>query len=294
MKNTCKMEEELRQCAENENISDIGFVPAEIYEDLCRSLRGKEPAVFVDPSPEVRSDPFLVMPEVKTIVAVFVSYYQNVPKSRISRYARGLDYHLVLPELLQPLCKMLQEQGYRAETYADSWNLDERYLAWRAGLGFIGENHMLIHPQFGSFGFLGFILTDCEIPASRPVLQNTCENCGACKKACPGGALARNGFCQKKCVSYLTQKKGKLTPEEEKAIQKSGMLWGCDRCQEVCPHNRNIPESRIAAFSENLINEPELNLSNRAFRQIYQRYAFAWRGIAPILRNAEILERNKG
>ena len=294
MKNTFEMEQKLRQCAKHVNISDIGFVPAEIYEDLCRSLRGKEPAVFVDPSPEVRSNPFLVMPEAKTIVAVFVSYYRKMEKSRLSRYARGLDYHQVIPKLLEPLCRALIKEGFRAEVYADSWNLDERYLAWRAGLGFIGKNHMLIHPKFGSFGFLGFILTDCVLPASKPLAQNTCMGCGACEKSCPGGALLKGAYCQTKCVSYLTQKKGVLAAEEEAAIQRSGMLWGCDWCQEVCPHNCKIPETKIKEFSEQLLKEPELTLSNRAFQKKYHDYAFSWRGIAPIQRNAEILERNKG
>ena len=111
-----------------------------------------------------------------------------------------------------------------------------------------------------------------------------------CIKLCPGGALTENGFDERKCVSYITQKKGELSEEEMNAIRNSGSVWGCDICQRVCPENKNKELTGINKFRENLIlcikNE---KISNREFKKKYAERAFSWRGKGVIDRNLSII-----
>ena len=130
--------------------------------------------------------------------------------------------------------------------FADHSPIMEVDAAARAGLGVLGMNGLLLTPGYGSFVFIGELITDADytlvtgepipdFPADPP----RCEGCGLCVKACPAGCRAgdRSG-----CLSALTQKKGDLTPEETAAIVKGGLVWGCDACQLACPHNRAIIE----------------------------------------------------
>jgi len=276
------MREQLIRRAKELNISDIGFVSAEVTYDLCLSLRGAE-----------EKNVFSFLPETKTVIVCFVSYYTDVPGSRISRYARGKDYHIVVKERMEQLSELLRKNGFLTKVFCDAWGLNERYLAQLAGLGFIGKNRMLIHPKFGSYGFLGCILTDCRMEPSEPLAQKSCMECGACLRACPGRALSEGGFCPERCASYLTQERRELTGAEQEIVFASGMLWGCDRCQEVCPHNQSLPETVIPEFRERLISEPELLDSDRMFRKKYAEYAFSWRGKKPLERNQKLLDSEK-
>lgn len=266
--------------AEELNISDFGVVRARVFDDLCLDLRAGQ-----------RSNPFLIMPTAKSIIVCIFSY-NNPHKGSISKYAMGRDYHKVVRDKLSEFAKPLVNSGYQCLTFCDSWDLNERYLAVQAGLGFIGWNRMLIHPIYGSFIFIGAILTDCLLEASTP-LGGGCLQCGACVHACPGNALSLGGqFSQMQCLSSITQKKGELSREEVEILKRGGMIWGCDRCQEVCPHNQTAPLTRIQAFTEDLMIDflPPDTLSARQFKRDYGDRAFAWRGLAPLRRNRRILD----
>lgn len=283
------MKTKLRQAAAALKISAVGICRARIYTELAGRLTDDTPMVTA--KRDVRINPFLLMPDAKSIVVCLFSYYCGEREGNISLYARAEDYHRVAERKMTALSEVLTEKGYKAECCCDDDPLCDRYLAYLAGLGFFGRNNFLINPDFGSYTFIGYILTDADIDEDAP-MQKTCIGCGECIKICPGGALSEVGFDAAKCASYLTQKKGSLSDAERKIIKKSGSAWGCDLCQKACPHNRGIKGTDITEFSESLINSVESSMaqSNREFRRKYADRAFSWRGFDVIKRNLDILE----
>lgn len=287
------MKKKLLDAAKVAKISEIGFVNAEIYNDLGDFLKDKTVPPFAENNINKRINPFLIMPEAKSIIVVLSSYHTN-SNGELSEYARGKDYHIVLKEQMYLLINELEQDGYKGIAFCDTGPLNERYLAYRAGLGFFGNNGFLINEKYGSYTFIGYIITDCTLESSTPV-KKKCMGCGKCIQACPGGALSESGFDAWKCASYLTQRNGDLTDEERAIIRKCGSVWGCDMCQRVCPHNKYAEYSDIYAFSENLISSyvPNENVSGRKFKKMYKDRAFAWKGKQVLDRNYSIIhEKN--
>lgn len=226
------------------------------------------------------------------IVALFPYYVPN-EDGNLSMYARGRDYHQVAEEKLKKICGFLEQfTKVPCKIFVDKGTQDDRAAAYQAGLGFYGRNGMLICEEYGSYFFIGYIYTDLELPADKP-LRKTCMECGACEQACVGGALRSRTFDIARCVSDISQRKGKLSTEEEKLLIQSGLCWGCDVCQTVCPHNRDLPVTALPEFLEhricNLRLEDLEDISNREFLRRYADYAFQWRGKQPIERNLLLL-----
>lgn len=283
------MREEIKKIANQNGIEKIGFIKARVFEELSDTLSSDTP--FVSENLEERLNPFLIMPKANSIIVCLFPYKQAVQKGNVSVYAVGEDYHKAVLRRLHSLKEFLISKGYLAECFLDSPNLPERYLAYLAGLGFIGKNSSLINENLGSFCFIGCIITDLELEYDSPT-KKTCQNCGKCVFSCPADAIGEKGINPYLCVSYITQKKGSLTDLEKQIIKKSGYAWGCDICQAVCPHNEGVPDTNIPEFKEN----PVINLtcdmaaSNNDFKKKYQDKAFSWRGFSVIKRNLEILK----
>ena len=229
------------------------------------------------------------------LVAAFPYYAGDAP-GNLSLYARGRDYHLVLTEKLNTVCDVLRQKypSYLFLPGADSSPLPERQLAWACGIGLRGQNGLLILPPWGSYVFLGTILTDCPLEFSTQPPANVCISCGKCAAACPGGALDGAVFHLSRCLSDISQKKGALSPEEAALLSAQACLWGCDLCQRVCPYNARPAMTPIPDFRENLISSlspADLEgLTNRTFREKYGDRAFAWRGPAVLRRNLALRE----
>jgi epoxyqueuosine reductase len=175
-------------------------------------------------------------------------HYPLLEKHPISCYAWGKDYHEVLREKLKTLCDYLCKElspGTKAKWYVDTGPILERSYAAQAGLGWIGKNTLLLNKKYGSFLFLGEILTDVELTTDEPV-ENLCKSCTACLDACPVGALEEPGLLNaNKCISYLTlEHRSKFTGK----VELHGYLAGCDLCQTVCPYNTNAPAGREESF----------------------------------------------
>lgn len=224
-------------------------------------------------------------------VALF-PYYVNEKSGNVSMYARGLDYHMVVKEMLFPVAEKIVSLGAKhAEVHSDNGKYNDREAAYKAGLGFYGKNGMLINDKYGSYFFIGQIVCDLSFKPGKP-LKKTCLGCGKCLEACITGTL-KEGYSPEKCLSGISQKKGCLTKEEEEYIKVSGMCWGCDRCQQVCPHNKNLETTPISDFlKERILNLSPIDLdglSERKFKEKYKKYAFSWRGVKVLRRNLEIL-----
>lgn len=218
-----------------------------------------------------------VLPGARSVIAVALNYYQGQPArshgwAPVARYAWGRDYHGVMTPRLEKLRAFLQETAgleARGKIYVDTGPVLERDLAARAGLGWIGKNTNLLHPELGSFFFIGVILTTAELEFDAP-LPDRCGSCRACLDVCPTRAfIAPYVLDARRCISYLTiENKGPI-PDE---LREEAGEWafGCDLCQAVCPWNRHAPETREPGFypAEPL---PELSellaLDDAGFRQ---------------------------
>ena len=273
--------------------SAAGVVRARRLSELREILKNRGSVSLCEPDIEKRIDPFLLMPEVKSIIVCLFSYCLR-QNTKISEYAMGLDYHTVIKSRLGAVSEFLKDKGYLSEVYVDNTPLPDRYLAYLAGLGFFGKNGMLINEKYGSKVFIGYIMTDCELEADKSCNNAYCIGCNKCIAACPGGAIGENfGFDENKCVSFLTQKKGELTKGEAEIIKKSGYVWGCDICQNVCPYNYTAPLTELDEFCQSIIRDISIDddMTNREFRERYGNRAFAWRGRAVLKR---IIDLYKG
>jgi len=277
------MKETIIKISKAVNISDIGFCRVCDYEKSAeRILQGN-----LSKKNKKAED---IVKGAKTIIVCTFNYFNGRERGNISRYAQGKDYHIVAIEKMQSIADYLHSCGYKAEAFSDTGYLNERILAKESGVAFIGRNQMAISEKFGSYFFIGYILTDCEMDADAKN-TNCCIGCNKCVDICPLGALGES-FLESKCLSYITQKKGELTKVEEEALRKANTIWGCDLCQEVCPHNKNAPITEIDEFKTNLIINLNLeDMSNKEFKEKYGTRAFSWRGKGVLIRNHKILEK---
>lgn len=196
----------------------------------------------------------------------------------ISRYAAVPDYHEVCGRILEKIAAALKAECPENEfsPFVDNSPIPEVAAAAAAGLGVIGQNGLLITERYGSFVFLGEIVTDLPLPAADKTAH--CADCGFCQKVCPVG------LCKEKCLSALTQQKKLPDPKDEQRITEHGVVWGCDICQEVCPMNKGAEKTDIPDFIEGYRRRYTLgeDISGRAY---------AWRGEGVITRNAELIKK---
>jgi len=223
----------------------------------------------------------------------------TAPRGWISRYAWGRDYHEVLWEKLNALLVALHEQiaePFSARAYADTGPVSERILARYAGLGWLGKNTLLLNQSQGSFFFLGVILTSLDLePSLAPAEALAPDLCGTCRKcidACPTDALVEPYVMDaRRCISYLTiELRGSIPLEFREAIGNN--VYGCDICQDVCPHNRKAPATALSDFQPRQIQsgeslfQPHLEwlagLTEEEFREAFRGSAMKrakWRGL---------------
>lgn len=214
------------------------------------------------------------------------------PARNLSLYAVPRDYHGYVKELSDALVPRLTKlfSGNRFALFADHSPIAEVDAAARAGLGVRGENGLLLTRDYGSFVFIAEICTDLDYKSVTggkseddfPAEPPSCERCGACLRACPA---RQGGEWVAPCLSALTQKKGILTAEEEARLREHPLVWGCDACQMVCPHNRRVQNTPISYFREGRLTHVSLDILNGMTDAEFRSRAYAWRGRAVIQRN---------
>ncbi len=267
-----------------------------------------------------RADLKATLPDFQSAVVVAHSYADPDPTASsddpsaagVARYARGLDYHLVMGARLEELGRRLETAAGRPvqrRAYVDTGPILERELARRAGLGWFGKNTMLIHPRRGSYFFLGVLLTDLPLSPSVPFREDHCGSCNRCIRACPTGALL--GYDDggapiidaSRCISYLTiELKGPIPRELRPAI--ANRIFGCDICQEVCPWNEKFSTpAKEPAYTprEGLDGLPLIDLarhllsmSGKGFRREYSRSPILRAGRKGLLRSVCVALGNWG
>jgi epoxyqueuosine reductase len=249
-----------------------------------------------------RSDVRAAFPWARTVVSVGLqydtapAYSTEAPPDRgwIARYAWGDDYHDVMKGMLERLVAALEREAgpIAARVYVDTGPIVERAYAAAAGLGAWGKNTCLLHPEHGSWFFLGEVVTDLELPTDRP-LPDMCGSCTACLDACPTGALtAPYVLDATRCISYLTiELKGDVPEERREGLGRH--VFGCDICQDVCPWNRRRRHAGGPSFAPRPgLAAPDLedlaSLGEDAFRERFRRSPVKRAKRRGLLRNVAI------
>src|SRR5438874_2079526 len=194
-----------------------------------------------------RKEPARIMPGATAAVVTLTNYCHDPGppaqgQPRVAQYAQSADYHRVLGHRLERLANTIRElvPGSHTRVYVDAGAVPERELAQRAGLGWIAKNMMLIHPERGSFTFIGVVLTDAALTPDLPFDGDRCGSCRRCLDACPTQAFVGAGELDaRRCISYLTiERRGDFTATEQAHVGE--WLFGCDVCQDVCPWNEKF------------------------------------------------------
>ncbi len=232
----------------------------------------------------------------RSVICIAVPYGGDAPvvgpmEGRVSNYAWSSDYHQRVKHLLQEVAAQIDEAaGARVTAIAcDTKPIAERAFAARAGLGWVGKHTNLISPRFGSFVFLGEIVTQLGLPPDPP-LRKTCGSCTRCIPACPTGALRGDYTIDAtRCIADLTQRTDAIPREMRPLI--GTWVWGCDLCQLACPPNWYARHESDAQPSKET-STPQfvrlLRLRSSEFKRHYARTAMGWRGAAILRRNAAV------
>ena len=251
---------------------------------------------------EKRKDPRRIMPEARVAVVTLTNYWHGVENpgamprgsGRVAQYAWSSDYHDVLGKRLERLAAAIRDVAPDATTrcYVDAGPVPERELAQRAGLGWIGKNMMLIHPEIGSFTFIGVVLTDAELAPDLPFDADRCGTCRRCLDACPTNAFPEAHVLDAtRCISYLTiEHRGAFS--DQQGVDVGEWVFGCDVCQDVCPWNESFAQvtadPELAPRAD--VRAPDLpallEMDEDAFARRYGDTPFARPGLTGMRRNA--------
>lgn len=243
-----------------------------------------------------RLDPRLLVPGAKSVISLLCNYYTNseqrdAASPKISKYALGNDYHLVIKKKLKSLVSKLHEQigEIDGRIFVDSAPVLERAWAAKSGLGWIGKNSMLINKSSGSFYFIAQIISDLALIPDGPI-KDYCGSCTACIDHCPTEAiLPDRTLDSNRCISYLTIELREQIPQ---AFENKMENWafGCDICQDVCPWNRFSKPHEEPEFNAN----PELlNMSKKDWKELNEvRFEFIFKNSAVKRTKFKGLRRN--
>ncbi len=252
--NTSVISSLIKQKAKEYGFALCGFSKAEILDKeeiyFKKWIDEKKNADmnWMNNSFEKRVNPFLIVPEAKSIISLAFVYdtpYQHIEHksiAKISRYAWGeKDYHKVIKKKLKPLCAEIEllSPEIKTRAYVDDGPMMDKIWAARSGIGAMGKHTNIINPAIGSFFFLCEILINIELEYNKPIEEDLCKNCTLCMNACPTGAIYEEYKLDANlCISYQTiENRGEIP----KQINLDNWIYGCDTCQDVCPYNsRNI------------------------------------------------------
>ncbi|MDG5788792.1 tRNA epoxyqueuosine(34) reductase QueG [Evansella sp. AB-P1] len=302
-----QLKEEIVAYSKHIGIDKIGFASVDPFVAFRQRLieQGKLgfESGFEKGTVEERTTPTLLLPEAKTIISIALAYpsrIKNPPRSIkgdrrgiFCRASWGEDYHHILRRKLEAIEKFIINKFPEAKcvSMVDTGELSDRAVAERAGIGWSGKNCAIITPEFGSYVYLGEMITTISLPADTPI-EDQCGTCNKCVESCPTGALIQGGqLDSNKCIAFLTQTKGFLAEKYRKKL--GNRLYGCDTCQVVCPENKgkDFHEHKEMEPDPNIAKPkllPLLTISNREFKEKFGHVSGSWRGKKPIQRNAII------
>lgn len=255
---------------------------------IAAGYQGKMDYLATERALQRRQNPCSILPECRSILVLGIRYpaprFSQPAKisglqGQVAAYAWGRDYHQVLPRRLRALVTFIENEvgaPIPNRVYTDTGPLMERDLAQRAGLGWIGKNTCLIHPNYGSYLFLAEVLLGIELQPEAPFEHDRCGSCTRCVEACPTQCLLPQRVLDaRRCISYLTIEHWGIIPPELRPLI-SNWVFGCDVCQQVCPWNQRFanPEGDPAFAHRPGIPHPvltaELGLTPEEFQHKFR------------------------
>ncbi|ATP41819.1 tRNA epoxyqueuosine(34) reductase QueG [Solibacillus sp. R5-41] len=302
-----QLQAELIEYAKSIGVDKIGFTTAAPFHELKNRLRRQQElsfqSGFEESDVELRTVPLKLLDGAESIVAIALAYpsrMNDAPQGKkgarrgvFCRASWGVDYHTAVRERLQLIEAWLRERvpSVKTKSMVDTGELVDRAVAQRAGIGWSGKNCSIITPEFGSYVYLGEIMTNIPFAPDMP-MEDECGECTLCIDVCPTGAIVAPGqLNSQRCIAFLTQTKGFLPDEFRTKI--GNRLYGCDTCQTVCPKNKGklnwihdefTPDPELAKP----LLQPLLSISNKEFKAKFGHVSGSWRGKKPIQRNAII------
>jgi epoxyqueuosine reductase len=302
-----QLKEEIIAYSTTIGIDKIGFTTATTFEEMKnRLIRQQElhyQSGFEEKDIEKRVSPALIFDRPRSIISIALAYPSKMKvhiKSKsgerrgvFCRASWGVDYHDILRDRLNKLEQFISSKvpEARFKSMVDTGELVDRAVAQRAGIGWSGKNCSIITPEFGSYVYLGEMITSLPFEPDTP-MEDQCGSCNKCLDACPTGALVAGGQLNaQRCIAFLTQTKGFLPDEFREKI--GNRVYGCDSCQTACPENKGKnfhfhEEMEAETELAKPLLKPLLSISNKEFKLKFGPVSGSWRGKKPIQRNAII------
>ncbi len=290
----------------------VGFAEAELLKTETDNLNkwlasGYHAGMkYMERNLEKRVDIKEILPSAKSIISLGMNYYTGYQHNKrsgygkISRYAWGKDYHLIIWETLNLFVEMMKKFAPQLEavSYVDTGPVMDKAWAVKCGLGWLGKNSLVINKNYGSWFFIANIFTNIEIEHSTNVTDH-CGSCTACIDACPTNAITEEYVVDSnKCISYLTiENKGEIPGEFKDKF--AGFLFGCDICQDVCPWNKKFSRTTLITEFNPFNEETEIELSqifemdNIQFKERFKDSPIQRAKLKGLKRNASFLQRSE-
>jgi epoxyqueuosine reductase len=271
-----------------------------ILKDWCKAGM-HDKMLYLERNTDIRINPGLLFSDAKSLIVTGLSYSAELQQKDpgaplLSRYVYGEDYHKVIEKKLQGLLDFIksQEQSTEGKIVVDSAPVMEKAWAMEAGLGWQGRHSILINKEKGSFFFIGILVLNIDLEYDAPYSEDHCGACTLCIDACPTSAINDNRTIDaRKCIANLTiENRG---PIPEAIIPKMGRrIYGCDRCQEVCPWNKhpgqnNSPEFELNRQVAEMTTADWLNLSQQQFSLLFGQSAMSRVKYQQLKRNISVV-----
>jgi epoxyqueuosine reductase len=296
------------QKAKSTGFDLVGFAKAEKLESEVKKLEdwlnlGYQGGMsYMERNIDKRKDISQILPDAKSIISLTLNYYtpheytNNKNKGKVSRYAWGKDYHLIIWEMLENLEEQLCDidQKFKCKSYVDTGPVMDKVWAVKSGIGWMGKHSNIINRDYGSWFFIANIITNAEFDYAEQI-PDYCGSCTACIDACPTDAIVSDYVVDSnKCISYLTIENKEDIPNDLSG-KFDGWLFGCDICQDVCPWNIKFSEpTSVKDFhpkNENI--EIDLNeidaMDNEEFKEKFSSTAISRAKLKGLKRNAKFL-----
>ena len=284
----------------------VGFAKADLLVEETKKLeswleKGYQSSMnYMEKNLHKRKDVKEILPSAKSIISLALNYYtldhytNENDKGKISCYAWGKDYHLIIWQKLDELETMLKELEPELETlsYVDTGPVMDKVWAVRAGLGWMGKHTNVINPDYGSWFFIATIITNYEFECSEIIIDH-CGTCTACIDACPTNAIVKEYVVDaNKCISFQTIENKNEIPFELKG-KFDNWIFGCDICQDVCPWNQKFAQnSWVKEFHpivKELTYEEVMKLDNQTFNEQFAESPLKRTKLKGLQRNAKFL-----
>ena len=287
----------------------VGFAKADMLENESKNLEEwldknyQAGMDYMQKNFEKRKDMKHIHPQAKSVISLRLNYYtpdshsNDDTKGKVSRYAWGKDYHLIIWAMLDELEEELKviDSKFESISYIDTGPVMDKAWAVRAGLGWLGKHTNVINREVGSWFFIANIITNYEFNYSEQI-PDFCGTCTACIDACPTNAIIQEYVIDSnKCISYLTIENKVEIPGEFKD-KFDNWLFGCDICQDVCPWNQKFSvETMIKDFhpqNKEFKLDDILEMNEEEFKEKFQTSPIKRAKLSGLKRNATFLKKH--